>query len=150
MNPGSRYQLRKLKLETRTQIKEKSGALKIKRDEEALKGESYLDGCYVIKTDMKESEANTCLVHGRYKDLTEVEKVFQGCKTVYPEVRPVHTRKEESTQWHVFVVMFACLVIRRLRYAWAGFNLIEEEGLKQLTTICSMDVIVKGRNAGCQ
>jgi hypothetical protein len=33
-------------------IKDETGTLKIESDEEALK---YLDGCYVIKTDLKES-----------------------------------------------------------------------------------------------
>lgn len=57
-----------------------SGALKIESDEEASRMESYLDGCYVIKTDLKESEADKHLVHDRYKDLTELEKMFRGCR----------------------------------------------------------------------
>jgi len=56
-----------------------------------LKEESYLNGCYVIKTDIKENEADAYLVHDRYKDLSEVEKVFRGwLKTVNLEVRPVY------------------------------------------------------------
>ncbi|OOP56996.1 MAG: hypothetical protein AYP45_06135, partial [Candidatus Brocadia carolinensis] len=86
---AARERIKKLKLETWTRIKDESGTLKIESNEEALKEESYLDGCYVIKTDLKENEADTYLVHDRYKDLTEVEKVFRGCKTVNLEVRPV-------------------------------------------------------------
>lgn len=89
-------------------------------------------------------------MHDRYKDLTEVEKVFLGCKTVNLKVRPVYVRKEESTRGHVFVVMLAYLIIRRLRDAWAGFDLTVEEGLEQLATICSMEVTVKDQNAHCQ
>src|SRR3989339_96772 len=91
---AAKERLRKLKLEMWVQIKDEAGTLKIESDEEALKEESYLDGCYVIKTDLKENEADTYLVHDRYKDLTEVEKVFRGCKTVNLEVRPVYVRKE--------------------------------------------------------
>jgi len=147
---AAKERLKKLKLEAWVQIKDEAGTLKIESDEEALKEESYLDGCYVIKTDLKENEADTYLVHDRYKDLTEVEKVFRGCKTVNLEVRPVYVRKEESTRGHVFVVMLAYLIIRRLRDAWASFDLTVEGGLEQLATICSMEVTVKGQNARCQ
>ena len=54
------------------------GTLKIQNNEDALKEESYLDGCYVIKTDLKESDVDAGLVYDRYKDLSEVEKVFSG------------------------------------------------------------------------
>lgn len=147
---AAKERVKKLKLEAWAQIKDESGTLKIESNEEALKEESYLDGCYVIKTDLKENEADTYLVHDRYKDLTEVEKVFRGCKTVNLEVRPVYVRKEGSTRGHVFVVMLAYLIIRRLRDAWAGFDLTVEGGLEQLATICSMEVTVKGQNARCQ
>jgi len=146
---AAKERLRKLKLEMWAQIKDDGGILKIESNEEALQEESSLDGCYVIKTDLKENEADTYLVHNRYKDLTEVEKVFRGCKTVNLEVRPVYVRKEESTRGHVFVVMLAYLIIRRLRDAWAGFDLTVEGGLEQLATICSMEVKVKGLKANC-
>jgi len=146
---GAKERLKKLKLEMWAQIKDDAGILKIESNEEALQEESSLDGCYVIKTDLKENEADTYLVHDRYKDLTEVEKVFRGCKTVNLEVRPVYVRKEESTRGHVFVVMLAYLIIRRLRDAWAGFDLTVEGGLEQLATICSMEVKVKGLKANC-
>ena len=53
---------------------------------------------YVIKTDLKENEADKYLVHDRYKDLSEVEKVFRGCKTVNLEIRPVYVRKKLPDQ----------------------------------------------------
>ncbi|MBV6517849.1 MAG: IS1634 family transposase ISPph1 [Candidatus Brocadia fulgida] len=147
---AAKEKLKRLKLEGWVRIKDEAGTLKIESDEEALKEELCLDGCYVIKTDLKEGEADTDLVHDRYKDLSEVEKVFRGCKTVNLEVRPVYVRKEESTKGHVFVVMLAYLIIRRLRDAWKSFDLTVEEGLKQLTTICSVEVKVKGQKAHCQ
>ncbi|BBO17719.1 transposase [Candidatus Brocadia pituitae] len=147
---AAKEKLRKLKLETWVQIRDEAGTLRIERDGVALQEESHLDGCYVIKTDLKESEADKYMVHDRYKDLSEVEKVFRTCKAVNLEVRPVYVRREESTRGHVFAVMLAYMVIRRLRDAWTGFDLTVEEGLKQLTTICSMEVKVKGQKAQCQ
>jgi len=78
-----------------------------------------------------------------------VERAFRECKTVNLEVRPVYVRKEGSKRGHVFVVMLAYMIIRRLRKAWECFDLTVEDGVKQLATVCSMEVKVKGQNARC-
>lgn len=78
--PGPRAAHQPGKQGTGLRPRDESGTLKIESDEEASRRESYLDGCDVIKTDMKESEADRHLLHDRYKDLTELEKVFRGCR----------------------------------------------------------------------
>ena len=141
--------LKSLRIETWVQVKEEGRILKIERDEEALKEEKFLDGCYVIKTDLKEDDADKCVVHDRYKDLTEVERAFRDCKTVNLEVRPVHVRNKGSTQGHVFVVMLAYMIIRRLRKAWESFDLTVKDGIGQLATVCSMEVKIEGQGTRC-
>ncbi len=49
-------------------------------DQEALKEEALLDGCYVIKTDLPKKKADQKMVHDRYRDLAQVEKAFRSCK----------------------------------------------------------------------
>ncbi|MCG2711961.1 MAG: transposase [Candidatus Omnitrophica bacterium] len=100
----------------------------------------YLDGCYVIKTDLSESAADKQTVHDRYKELAQVEQAFRDCKTVSLEVRPVFVRSKKSTQGHVLVVMLAYMIIRKLRQAWANLDMTVEEGLKQLSTLCSAEI----------
>ncbi len=46
--------------------------LTLSEDAEALAEESKLDGCYVLKTDLKKSVASKEIVHDRYKDLALV------------------------------------------------------------------------------
>ncbi|MCP5002774.1 MAG: hypothetical protein GY941_02305 [Planctomycetes bacterium] len=104
---------------------------------------SFLDGCYVIKTDLPKEAVEKTVVHDRYKDLAEVERAFRTCKTELLEVRPIFVRKQKTTQGHVFVVMLAYMIARKLRQAWAAFDLTVEEGLKQLSTLCSMEVKVQ-------
>ncbi|NUO09643.1 MAG: hypothetical protein HUU08_13360 [Candidatus Brocadia sp.] len=65
----------------------------------------------------------------RYKDLSEVERAFRGCKTANLEIRPVYVRKEEGSLGHVFMIMPAYMILRRLRRAWTNFDLTVEEGL---------------------
>ena len=132
-----------LRLEKWLSVKAQDRQLSLEQNDAVLNEESLLDGCYVIKTDLAKEVADKQLIHDRYKDLAEVEKAFRDCKTVILEVRPVFVRSEQSTRGHVLVVMLAYMIIRKLREAWAPFDMTVEEGLKQLSTLCSMEIKVK-------
>lgn len=119
----------------------------LEKDDQALNEESKLDGCYVIKTDLSKEEADKQVVHDRYKDLALVEKAFRDWKMVILEVRPIYVRIEESTRAHTVVVMLAYKITRKLRQAWEEFDLTVEEGLNQLSTLCSTEVQVKGQGS---
>jgi hypothetical protein len=123
-------------------------SLKLVADEAARTEAARLDGCYVIKTDLPETAASKQVVHDRYKDLTDVEMAFRTSKTTHLEMRPIYVRTEEHTRGHVLVVMLAYLIRRELSKAWTGLNVTVEEGLAQLTTLCSMEIKVKG-GASC-
>ena len=127
------------------QVKDRE--LRLEQDDVLLQAESHLDGCYVIKTDLAKEVADKQRVHDRYKDLAEVEKAFRDCKTEVLEVRPVFVRSEKSTRGHVLVVMLAYRIIRRLRAAWAELDMTVAEGLKQLSTLCALEIKVKDRGA---
>jgi len=83
-------------------------------------------------------------VHGRYKDLSQVDQAFRTCKAVHLETRPVHVRTAERTPGHVLVVMLAYLIRRELSRAWAVLDVTVEEGLHQLQNICSTEIRVEG------
>jgi hypothetical protein len=110
-------------------------------DEQRLTELSRLDGCYVLKTDVPSAVADKTFVHQRYKDLAEVEQAFRTSKTVHLEMRPVFVHNEANTRAHVFVVMLAYLIRRALSRAWAPLDTTVEEGLDQLKTLCSINVI---------
>ena len=128
-------------------VKAQDRQLSLGEDDNALKEESLLDGCYVIKTDLSKEVADKQLIHDRYKDLAEVEKAFRDCKTAILEVRPVFVRSEKSTRGHVLVVMLAYMIIRKLREAWASLDMTVQEGLKELSTLCSMEIKVKDQGS---
>jgi len=129
------------------QVESEGRRLHVKADEAALAQESRLDGCYVLKSDLPKEAADPQTIHDRYKDLAEVERVFRTCKTAHLEVRPVYVRTEQSTRGHVLVVMLAYLVVRQLRRAWAELDMTVEEGVAELSTLCSMKVEVKGQGS---
>jgi len=138
-----RSKIKLLRQEKWLSVKAQDRRLSLEQNDAMLKEETALDGCYVIKTDLSKEVADKQLIHDRYKDLTEVERAFRDCKTTILEVRPVFVRSEKSTRGHVLVVMLAYLIIRKLRAAWAAFDMTVEEGLKQLSTLCSMEIKVK-------
>ena len=121
--------------------------MRLEQDDGVLRETSLLDGCYVIKTDLSREVADKQVVHDRYCDLELVEKAFRDSKTVVLEVLPIFVRRKSSTEGHVLVVMLAYMIVRRLRKAWAAFDLTVEEGLKQLSTLCSTEVKVKGQGS---
>jgi transposase len=142
-----RNKIKKLRIDKWLHVHAEKRILTLQIDKEALEEESLLDGCYVIKTDLPKITADKQTVHDRYKDLALVEKAFRNCKTVFLEVRPVFVRTEKSTRGHVLTVMLGYMIIRRLQQAWQEFDLTAEEGLKQLSTLCSMEMKIKGQGS---
>ena len=117
--------------------------LQLEQDAAALADIAKLDGCYAIKTDLKEHLATREEVHARYKDLTLVERAFRDSKTVHLEMRPIFVRHEQRTRGHAFVVMLAYLLIQALHARWSALDLTVEEGIAQLSTLCLTEVLVR-------
>jgi len=122
-------------------IEKEERELLLKIDEEILQEESKLDGCYVVITDSKESNAK--IIHDRYKDLIEVEMAFRTFKTTHLEIRPVYVRSEKSTRGHVFAIMLSYMIVKHLQKAWKEFDFTVEEGIKSLSTLCLLEAKLK-------
>jgi len=120
--------------------------LELKEDELALREETMLDGCYVIKSDLPK-EIDKQIIHDRYKDLAEVEQAFRTCKTAMLEMRPWYVQREESTRGHALVVMLAYLITHHLRQAWLHLDLTVQEGLNQLSMLCSTKMVIKDQGS---
>jgi len=104
-------------------------------DEEEKEEFEKLDGCYVIKTDLKKNEACAKEIHDRYKDLAQVEQAFRKMKTVHLEERPFFVRKESRTRGHMLVVMLGYMIIHYIGRYWKEIDCTIEEGIKELSCI---------------
>jgi transposase len=120
---------------------EGSRSLVLKIDEGLLQEKSRLDGCYVIKTDLKKDEASADVVHRQYKNLSRVEWAFRTEKSCL-EIRPIYLRKEERTRGHLLVCMLAYMVERHLRHIWSDLDITVQEGLNALGKIASIKVTI--------
>lgn len=134
----------KLKIDSWIEISVDSRRISIDQNEEILREVSLLDGCYVIKTDIEQTQSETEEVHDRYKDLTDVEKAFRDSKTVHLELRPIYLRRGDRTRGHVLVVMLSYMIVRELRRAWKDFDVTVEEGLAELDKLCAISITTEG------
>lgn len=140
--------IEKLKIIDWLKAKTEGRRIIITEDKSVRNEEEKLDGCYVIKSNL-DKDVKARIIHDRYKDLAMVERAFRTCKTGLLELRPWYVQTEESTRGHAFVVMLSLIVIKHLETAWRKFDLTVEEGLKHLSSLSSIEIIVKEKNAGC-
>jgi hypothetical protein len=120
--------------------------ISISPQEDAWREAAKLDGCYCLKTDVSAQKASKEIIHDRYKDLSKVEWAFRTSKTVLLEARPFYVRLERRTRGHLLVVMLAYLIVQELSKCWHGLELTVEEGLTELKSLCTTQVVVKDRS----
>jgi transposase len=126
---------RKLVIDRWVNIFARERSIHVEKDDAALSSVSLLDGCYVIKSDVPQANADAQILHDRYCDLEKVERAIRTMKTTHLELRPVNVRKEKSTRGHVFVVMLALLLQRELEACWTEFDITVKEGIDELSSI---------------
>ena len=133
----------KLKVEKWLSVKAYGRRLELVKDEEALRRESELDGCYSLKSDLPGELASLEIIHERYKDLAKVEQAFRTSKSGPLEIRPWFVRTEESTRGHALVVMLGYLIVLKLQKAWANSDVTVREGLNQLASLSVIEMTIK-------
>ncbi len=143
---------KKLRIDPWVSVLIKGRAISLTIDEPARAEQSRRagNGCYVLKTDLTQQQADAQAVHGHYKDLTLVEQAFRTSKTVQLEMRPVHVRTKASTCGHALVVMLAYRIVQELARRWSQMDTTVQEGLNELKTLCAMDLRIGGKSrANC-
>jgi hypothetical protein len=119
----------------------KKQRLVLSLDASALQAAAQLDGCYVVETDLKAPQADAQTIHDRYKDLAFVERDFRTLKAGHLEFRPWFVCTEDNTQAHALTSMLALKVRRHLERAWWPLEVTVEEGLRELETLCVMELV---------
>lgn len=86
------------------------------RKREQITAEAALDGIYVLRTSVADSELAAPEVVRAYKRLKEVERAFRTLKGPL-ELRPIHHRLEDRVRAHVFLCMLSYYLAWHLRQA---------------------------------
>ena len=80
-----------------------------------IEAEAALDGLYVLRTDVSQTELSAAQVVGTYKSLAHVERAFRALKTVDLHVRPIFHWNSDRVRAHVFLCLLAYYVEWQMR-----------------------------------
>jgi DDE family transposase len=105
------------KMRKHFQVEITDSSLTFQRKQEQIAAEAALDGIYVLRTSVPDSELETSEIVRAYKQLKEVEKAFRTLKGPL-ELRPIHHRLEDRVKAHVFLCMLSYYLTWHLRQAW--------------------------------
>jgi transposase len=103
-----------------------AGSFRFERNQEQIAHEAALDGFYVLRTNVAETQLDTAAVVRSYKSLSQVERAFRSIKTMDLHVRPIHHRTEARVRAHVFLCMLAFYVQWHMQHAWAPMLFTDE------------------------
>lgn len=91
------------------------GFLTYERNEIEIERYSRLDGCYVIRSNVKEDSLSKEQLQQHYKELKYVEQAFRTMKTTDIEVRPIRVWTENHVRGYIFGCFLAYRVIWEVR-----------------------------------
>ena len=91
-----------------------------------IEREAALDGIYVLRTSVGDTDLDAAEVVRSYKELKHVERAFRTFKGPELEIRPIHHRLAERVRAHVFLCMLAYYLTWHMRHAWAPLLFTDE------------------------
>ena len=106
---------------------DENGRFRYRRDAGSIAAEAALDGLYVIRTSLAESEMSAVEAVRAYKRLSAVERAFRSLKSVDLKVRPVFHRTAERVRAHVLLCMLAYYVEWHMRRRLAPLLFDDED-----------------------
>lgn len=101
-------------------------SLAYERKHDQISAEAALDGIYVLRTSIAQSELPAPEVVRAYKQLKEVERAFRTLKGPL-ELRPIHHRLEDRVRAHVFLCTLSYYLAWHLRHAWKPLLFDDEQ-----------------------
>lgn len=90
------------KMERFFEIEYGEGHFSFKRKEGEIERFSAIDGCYVIRSNVANSETTKEELRTQYKDLKYVEQTFRTMKTTDLNLRPIRVWNEEHVRGYIF------------------------------------------------
>lgn len=104
------------------QLSIEDGAFTFEIDQDKVREEAALDGIYIIRTSVLDSELTAGEVVLAYKQLAEVEAAFKTMKGIELQARPIRHRLNDRVTAHLFITMLAYYVRLHMERAWASLT----------------------------
>ena len=95
--------------------------------EEQVAREAALDGIYVLRTPLAQTQMDSAQVVRSYKALAQVESAFRFMKSIDLKIRPIHHWLAKRVRAHILLCMLAYYVEWHMRQAWCTLLFADED-----------------------
>ena len=96
------------------------------RDTAGIATEAALDGFYILRTSLTETDLPAGDIVRAYKNLEQAERAFGSLKGPELQIRPIHHRLAERVRAHVLICMLAYYLSWHLKAAWKPLLFTDE------------------------
>jgi hypothetical protein len=96
------------------------------RNSAQIAAEAALDGFYILRTSLTETDLPAGDVVRAYKNLEQAERAFGSLKGPELQIRPIHHRLEDRVRAHVLICMLAYYLTWHLKAAWKPLLFTDE------------------------
>jgi transposase len=96
------------------------------RDTQGIAEEAALDGFYILRTSLQETDLSAGDVVRAYKNLEQAETAFGSLKGPDLQIRPIHHHLEPRVRAHVLICMLAYYLTWHLKAAWKPLLFADE------------------------
>ena len=97
------------------------------RDSAGIAAEAALDGFYILRTSLTETDLPAGDVVRAYKNLEQAERAFGSLKGPELQIRPIHHHLEDRVRAHVLICMLAYYLTWHLKAAWKPLLFTDED-----------------------
>jgi Transposase DDE domain len=96
------------------------------RDTAGIATEAALDGFYILRTSLTDTDLAAGDVVRAYKNLEQAERAFGSLKGPELQIRPIHHHLEDRVRAHVLICMLAYYLTWHLKAAWKPLLFTDE------------------------
>ena len=96
------------------------------RDTAGIAEEAALDGFYILRTSLTQTDVAATDVVRAYKNLEQAERAFGSIKGPDLQIRPIHHHLETRVRAHVLICMLAYYLTWHLKAAWKPLLFTDE------------------------
>ncbi|MFT4551437.1 MAG: hypothetical protein ACI9S8_000047 [Chlamydiales bacterium] len=109
-------------------------------NQEKLNEFSTLDGCQILESNLPFSGTSPEILLDRFKNQKLIEEAFRNHSPGFHDLELADSLLESTLRGHSLLLMLAFLINRTLGKAWSPLGVTPEEGLRELSGICSMNI----------
>ena len=117
------------------------------RKKDLIELDESLDGVYVIRTSLCQTELAKEDCVRVYKSLSRVERGFRCLKSEGLHIRPIYHRLPDRVRCHLFLCMLAYYVEWHMRYLWRDFTYCDPDIYESVRVRDPVKAAQKGQEA---